>query len=355
VTDVESVTAPESPRPGAVISRSRELARKRSTVVIGSLAALLLVFFALALSFGRGYVPLPDMLSTLAGQGSRSTNYIILDLKLPRSLAAVLVGVAFGVSGAVFQSLLGNPLASPDVIGISTGASAAAVLGISVLGLSGVAVSGLALAGALAAAAAMYALTWRGGISGSRLVLVGIGIAAILLSVVSYLMTRTRVATAQDALVWLTGSLNGRNWTQVVPLALIMAVLLPAVAVLARQLGLLRLGDDAARGLGVSVEPARLGLLAAAVGLAGAATAAAGPVAFVALLAAPIGRRLARDGSPALAASGLVGAAIVLVADFAAQNLPGGVQYPVGVLTGAIGAPYLLLLLARANRTGKGG
>ncbi|MCG8915526.1 iron chelate uptake ABC transporter family permease subunit [Actinokineospora sp. PR83] len=339
----------------AAVAASRGRVRRRFAVVTGALGVLLVVFFGVALTWGRGYVPLPDVLSTLVGLGSRSTDYIILDLKLPRALAAVLVGLAFGVSGAIFQSLLGNPLASPDVIGINTGASAAAVLGIVAFGLSGTAVSVVALAGALLTAALMYALTWRGGISGSRLVLVGIGVAAILLSVVSYLMTRSRVATAQDALVWLTGSLNGRNWTQVVPLSVLLAVLLPAVAVLARTLGLLRLGDDAARGLGVAVEPARLALLGCAVALAGAGTAAAGPVAFVALLAAPIGRRLTRDGGPALVASGLVGAAVVLVADFAAQNLPGLPQYPVGVLTGAVGAPYLLLLLARANRTGKGG
>ncbi|OLR91366.1 iron ABC transporter [Actinokineospora bangkokensis] len=341
--------------PHEVIARSRWAVRRRTALVAAALLAVVVAAAAVSLSLGRGYVSLPDVLSTLAGQGSRTTDYIIFDLKLPRALAAVLVGLAFGVSGAVFQSLLGNPLASPDIIGINTGASAAAVLGITALGLSGTAVSLVALAGALLTAVVMYGLTWRGGISGSRLVLVGVGIAAILLSVVSYVMTRSQVATAQDALVWLTGSLNGRGWAQVVPLAVLLAVLLPAVAALARTLGLLRLGDDAAKGLGAPVEPARLGLLACAVALAGAATAAAGPVAFVALLAAPIGRRLARDGSPALLVSGLVGAAVVQVADFAAQNLPGLPQYPVGVLTGAVGAPYLLLLLARANRTGKGG
>ncbi|CCH29608.1 iron chelate uptake ABC transporter family permease subunit [Actinosynnema sp. NPDC047251] len=338
-----------------VIARARFRVRRRQAAVVGGLVAVLVVLTAVALTLGRGHVSLPDVLSTVVGQGSRATDYIVLELKLPRALAAILVGLAFGVSGAVFQSLLGNPLASPDVIGISTGASAAAVFGLAVLGVGGPALSALALAGALLTAVVMYLLTWRGGVTGSRLVLVGVGLAAILLSVVSYLLTRTRVATAQDALVWLTGSLNGRNWTQVVPLAVLLAVLLPAVAALARALGLLTLGDDAAKGLGVAVEPVRLGLLACAVLLAGAATAAAGPVAFVALLAAPIGRRLVRDGGPALVASGLVGAAVVLGADCAAQNLPVDQSYPVGVLTGAVGAPYLLLLLARANRTGKGG
>ncbi|WP_424189061.1 FecCD family ABC transporter permease [Actinokineospora sp. G85] len=338
-----------------VVARGRARSRRRSNLVALALAAVLVVGAAVALSLGRGFVPLDDVLSTLAGQGSRSTNYVILDLKLPRVLAAVLVGLAFGVSGAIFQTLLGNPLASPDVIGISTGASAAAVLCIVAFGLSGTVVSVVALAGALATAAVMYLLTWRGGVTGARLVLVGIGVAAILLGVVSYLMTRAQVATAQDALVWLTGSLNGRGWDDVWPLAVLLALLLPAVAALSRVLNVLRMGDDSAKGLGVSVEPSRLALLVCAVALAGAATAAAGPVAFVALLAAPIGRRLARDGTPALLVSGLVGAAVVLLADFAAQNLPGLPQYPVGVLTGSVGAPYLLWLLARANRTGKGG
>lgn len=329
--------------------------RRRARLVSLVLALVVAAVFLLALSVGTATVTLPDVLSTLAGQGSSDTNYIVLERRLPRALTGLLVGAAFGLSGAILQSLLGNPLASPDVIGISAGAGAAAVTGIVAFGLSGPAVSAFALAGALLTALLMYVLAWRDGVTGYRLVLVGIGLAAILLSVISYFMTRSRVTSAQDALVWLTGSLNGRDLTHLVPLAVAVALLVPAAAMAARALDLIGFGDDTARGLGVPVQRARLGLLLCAVALAGSATAAAGPIAFVALLAAPIGRRLARDGGPALLPATLVGAVIVTAADFAAQHTPGLPRVPVGVLTGAIGAPYLLVLLARMNRGGHGG
>jgi iron complex transport system permease protein len=335
----------------AVISRVRRRARLVTLVLAVLTAALLL----LALSVGTAVVSLPDVLSTLAGQGSRATDYIVLERRLPRALVAVLVGAAFGLSGAVLQSLLGNPLASPDVIGISAGAGAAAVTAIVVFGAAGPSVALAALLGALVTAALMYVLAWRDGVTGYRLVLVGIGLAAILLSITSYFMTRSRVTSAQDALVWLTGSLNGSGVDELVPLAIALAILLPATAISARALDLLAFGDDTASGLGVGVQRTRFALLVCAVALAGTATAAAGPIAFVALLAAPIGRRLARDGGPALVPSALTGAVIVTAADFAAQHAPGLPQVPVGVLTGAIGAPYLLFLLARMNRGGHGG
>ncbi|MGE3285531.1 MAG: FecCD family ABC transporter permease [Pseudonocardia sp.] len=342
-------------RVAAHVRRGRATARTRRLTIALVLAAGVATVAAVSLCVGESLISLPDVLSTLAGQGSRSTNYVILELRLPRVITAILVGIGFGMSGAVIQSLLGNPLASPDVIGISTGASAAAVVGIVVFGLAGLGVSAAALAGALLTAAAMYLLAWRNGVTGYRLILVGIGLAALLLSVVSYFMTRAQVTSASEALVWISGSLAGRNWSQAVPLAIALAVLVPATALLGGVLGMLGLGDDAAKGLGVPVQQVRLGLLVGAVAIAGVATAATGPIAFVALLAAPIGRRLAADGGPALLPSALVGALIVLVADFAAQHAPGLPVLPVGVLTGAIGAPYLLFQLAAMNRGGRGG
>lgn len=356
-----AVTAGAEPAPvviereRAIVARTRAATRVRRLTVASVLAAAVLVVAGVSLCVGEAVISLPDVLSTLAGQGSRITNYVVLQLRLPRVLIATMVGIAFGLSGAVIQNLLGNPLASPDVIGISTGASAAAVLGIVLLGLDGQGVSVAALLGALLTAMAMFLLAWRDGVSGYRLILIGIGLSAMLLSVISYFMTRAHVTSASEALLWISGSLAGRNWSQAVPLALGLAVLVPLTAVLGRVLGLLGLGDDAARGLGVPVQGARMGLMLAAVALAGVATAATGPIAFVALLAGPIGRRLVRDGSPALLASALVGALIVLVADFLAQHAPGIPLLPVGVLTGAIGAPYLLAQLARINRVGRGG
>jgi len=273
-----------------------------------------------------------------------------------------MIGTAFGLAGALFQTMLRNPLASPDVIGISYGASAAAVTAIVVFGASGAVVSGSALAGALAVAALIYAISRSGSLgsgggnsgnaAGSRLILAGVGIAAALHAVVSFLMTRADIRTAADALVWLNGSLNSASWDRAGMLALALLILIPATAALAGPLRILELGDDAAAGLGIRVSLTRLAVVIVAVALAAVATAAAGPVAFVAFLAGPIARRF--TGKASLPASAFTGALIVLAADYGAANLAplllDGTVLPVGVVTGALGAPFLLWLLVTSNR-----
>ncbi|NLU75331.1 iron chelate uptake ABC transporter family permease subunit [Streptomyces sp. HNM0575] len=337
------------------VRRARRAPAVRSAAVAGVLAAGVLAVLCASLSYGEVAIPVPELLRTLAGGGTGGSRFVLLDLRLPRALTGLLTGAAFGMSGAVFQTMLRNPLASPDIIGISAGASAAAVLGSLVFGLSGIALSGMALAGALVASALIYALAWRRGVAGYRLVLVGIGVGAALSSLISYVLTRSEVTEAQQALVWLTGSLNERSWKHVWPLLGALAVLTPLTFLAARTLRVLELGDETAGGLGAAVQRSRVALLACAVGLSAAATAAAGPVAFVAFVSAPIARRLAPSRGPALTHSALLGSLIVLLADFVAQHLLGETQFPVGVVTSVIGAPYLLWLLARTNRVGKGG
>ncbi len=327
-------------------------------------AAVVILFFASVL-LGSYTVTIPDfftiVVNHLTGGGKiPGASFIVMENKLPRAVVGTLIGVAFGLAGALFQTMLRNPLASPDVIGISSGASAAAVVAIVLFGASGAVVSGAALAGALAVAGLIYAIssggklrgTSRGNAAGNRLVLSGVGLAAALQAVVSFLMTRADIRTAADALVWLNGSLNSANWDRAGILLLALAVLVPAVGLLAGPLRILELGDDAAAGLGVRVHTARLLLVVIAVSLAGVATAAAGPVSFVAFLAGPIARRF--TGGASLPASALVGALIVLAADYVAANLAplllGGTVLPVGVITGALGAPFLLWLLVTANR-----
>lgn len=337
------------------VVRARRSLRVRGTAVAAALAVGVVAVLCGALSYGDVVIPVPDLLATLFGGGNGGTRFVLFDLRMPRALIGLLVGAAFGMSGAVFQTMLRNPLASPDVIGISSGASAAAVVGTMVFGLSGPALSLSALCGALLAAAAIYAFAWRQGVTGYRLVLVGIGVGAALSSLISYLMTRAQVDEAQQALVWITGSLNERAWNEFWPLLASLVVLVPVTLLTSRALRPLELGDETATGLGTRVQGARLGLLGCAVALAGVATAAAGPVAFVAFVSAPIARRLMPGRGPALVASALTGSLIVLVADFAAQHLLGPTQFPVGVVTSVIGAPYLLWLLARTNRVGRGG
>ncbi|MHA7208487.1 FecCD family ABC transporter permease [Arthrobacter sp. MDT1-65] len=303
---------------------------------------------------GSYTVTVPDFLRILGGADIPGASFIVLENKLPRAVIGLLIGVAFGIAGAVFQTMLRNPLASPDIIGISYGASAAAVTAIVLFGAAGAAVSVSALLGALLVAAAIYLVSRRGGVAGYRLILVGIGFAAVLHALVSFLLTRTDLRTASEAVLWLGGSLNSSTWDRVTVLVAALVVLLPAVAVLSRSLRGLELGDDAAAGLGVRVEASRLGLLSTAVALAAVATAAAGPVASVAFLSGPIARRLLGNRT-SLTMAALVGAVIVLAADFVAANLVPGTSLPVGVVTGALGAPFLLWLLATANRSGQGG
>ncbi|WP_345648326.1 FecCD family ABC transporter permease [Streptomyces tremellae] len=335
------------------VVRARRRGRARTALVCAALAVATAAVFCLALAHGDMAVPLRDVVSALTGGGDTATRYVVVDLRLPRALTGLAVGLALGMAGAVFQALLRNPLASPDVIGVSQGAGTAAVLASLVLKAGGFALSAAALAGALATAAAMYLLARRGGVTGSRLVLIGIGIGAGLSSVTSYLLTNAQVTEAQDALLWLTGSLNGVSLHQLWPLLLALAVLLPLMLLVARPLGTLRLGDDTAAGLGVGVERSRTALLACAVALAGVATAAAGPVAFVAFVAGPVARRLVPGGGAALLPAALTGGLLVLCADYAAQHLLWSSQFPVGVVTSLIGAPYLLWLLARSSYGGR--
>lgn len=331
------------------------------------LALAVVVMFAVYVLLGSYTVTIPDFFKIViahltGGEKIPGASFIVMEHKLPRAAVGTLIGVAFGLAGALFQTMLRNPLASPDIIGISYGASAAAVTAIVVFGAGGAVVSWAALGGALAVAAIIYAISRgtgsgagggnRGNAAGNRLILAGVGIAAALHAVVNFLMTRADIRTAAEALVWLNGSLNSANWERTTILAASLLVLVPAVIALAGPLRILELGDDAAAGLGIKVNAARLGLVLTAVGLAAVATAAAGPVAFVAFLAGPISRRVVRKSS--LPASAFTGALIVLAADFIASNIApvilDGTVLPVGVITGALGAPFLLWLLVTANR-----
>ncbi|WP_349299444.1 FecCD family ABC transporter permease [Pseudonocardia nematodicida] len=331
--------------------------RTRPLVVL--LICALVLLLAAAANMGRGDYPIAitDVLATLFGGGDAGQQLVVLELRLPRTLVGALVGGALAVSGAILQSVARNPLASPDIIGVQWGASAAAVFVI-VLGGGMAGVGGLfaslgiplaALAGGLVSSTLVYVLAWRRGIQGYRLVLIGIGVQAVLVAAVQWLLTVAQIYQAAQAQVWLTGSLNARSWDQVIPLSIAMAVLVPAALILAHLLGGLRFDDDTARGLGIRVDGARTALLIVSVGLASAATAAAGPIAFVALVVPQIARRICRVGSPPMAVSLVLGAALTVLADLIARTvLP--IELPVGIVTAVLGAPYLLFLLARARQ-----
>lgn len=338
-----------------LVRRHRTTGRARAVTVSCFLAVACFAAFCVSVAVGDFPIPLRDVVPALFGQGDPDADFIVHRLRLPRALTALLVGAAFGISGAIFQSLARNPLASPDIIGISAGASTAAVLVILTAGGASYAnISLAAFAGGIGIAVLIYVLAYRRGVSAYRLVLVGIGVSAVCTSITSYLLTRAEIYEAQRATVWLTGSLNGRGWEHVRPVGLALALLLPAALLLARPLRALQLGDDTAKGLGVRVERQRAALVVVAVGLASVATASAGPVAFVAFVAAPIARRLVR-APLALVPAAFVGALLVLLSDIVGRRAFAPTELPVGVITGIVGAPYLLWLLARANRVGRGG
>lgn len=294
-----------------------------------------------------------DVLRTLAGHGTAGQDFIVRQLRLPRVVVALLVGAALGMAGAAFQTVSRNPLGSPDVIGFGQGSAAGALLVIVVLHGSSLEVSAGAIAGGLLTGLGVYALSWRGGVQGYRLVLVGIGGSAILAAVNSYLLVKADFVDVARAVIWISGSLDGRDWAQVWPLLGACAVLMPVLLVQARALRITEMGDDAARALGVRVERVRLVTVLAAVLLTAAATAAAGPIAFVALTAPQLARRLTRTPGVSLLPSALMGAALLVLADLAAQRAFGAGQVPVGVATGVLGGGYLLWLLIEERRAGR--
>ncbi|URN03663.1 iron chelate uptake ABC transporter family permease subunit [Actinomadura madurae] len=292
----------------------------------------------------------PDVVRVLAGQGDRATEFIVTTLRLPRAVTGLLAGLALGLSGAIFQSISRNPLGSPDLIGFTTGAATGALLQILVFGGGAVAITVSSVGGAVLTALAVYLVAYRrgGGVHGVRLVLIGVAAAAMLEALNAYLITRAELREAYEAAFWLTGSLNGRDWDQAVPLGLALAVLVPAALVLARSLGMGELGDDAAQALGVPVQRTRALLMIVGVGLVAAATAAAGPVPFVALAAPQLARRMTRRPGAQLLPAALTGAALLAVSDLISLRLPTAV--PVGVVTGVLGGVYLAWLLAAAGR-----
>ncbi|WP_307853721.1 FecCD family ABC transporter permease [Streptomyces tagetis] len=342
---------------------SFRLHRRTAAVGAASLAVSALLL-AVSLCTGAYAVAPGDVARALFfGTGERLAVHFVNQERLPQALLAVLVGCALGISGAIFQNVSRNPLASPDVIGFNSGAATGAITAI-VFGGGAAATAAGAIGGGLATAAVVFLLAGSGGFNGVRLVLIGLGVTAMLGSVNSYLLTRSTLHNAQNAHVWLIGTFNGRSWSSVQIMAVALAALLPASVVLNRQLRILEMGDDLAHGLGVRVIRARLALTLLGVGLCGVAVASAGPVPFVALAAPQIALMLTR-GPVSVIAAGVTGAALLSGAHLVShQFLPllarlhlvaetqRDGQLPVGVTTGVLGGAYLAWVLFHRRRAG---
>jgi len=334
-----------------LIALSRRSRTRKRNLVIGLLLIILAGLFLLTLMMGQSFTPPKDVVRVLLGEDVPGASFTVGKLRLPRAVLSVLAGVSFGLGGVAFQLMLRNSLASPDIIGISSGASAAAVFAIVVLSMSGPVVSVFAVVAGLAVALAVYGLSFRNGVAGTRLILVGIGLAAMLESFIAYILSNAPAWSLQEAMRWLTGSVNGARLDQMLPLLVALIVFGGLLLSRSRDLEALRLGDDSAAALGTHVGRTRIAVIVAAVGMIAVATAVAGPIAFVAFLSGPIAARITGNNGSLLIPSALVGAILVLAGDYCGQFLLPG-RYPVGVVTGALGAPYLIYLIIRANRSG---
>lgn len=323
----------------------------RRIQVLALLAALVAGLILLTLSCGRGCLAPGDVFAALTGAPGADASFVVSELRLPRAVLGLVAGLSFGLGGVAFQVMLRNPLASPDIIGISASAGAAAVFAIVILSVDGWLVSLIAVAAGLGVALLIWTLSARRGAAGARLILIGIGISAMLDSITSYVLLEAPAWDRAEALRWLTGSLNGAQLTQAIPVAGALLVFGGLLAFTARDLEALRLGDDTAQALGVRADGTRLRVTLAAVGLVAIATAATGPIAFVAFLSGPITARLLPGAKGLLLGAALVGAFLVIAGDFVGQFLLPA-RLPVGVVTGAVGAPFLLYLIIRANKNG---
>ncbi|SOC40585.1 FecCD family ABC transporter permease [Ureibacillus acetophenoni] len=327
---------------------------KRKHRYITTMVILNVITFALCcamLMLGNTIYPVKDVLAVLLGEEVKGASFTVGTLRFPRMLACLLAGFAFGVGGYVFQTMLRNPLANPNVIGITAGSSAAAVFCIVVLQASNTVISIAAVVGGLLTVTIIYGFSRTTSFSIGRLILIGIGIQAMLNAFISYLMLIAKTHDLPTALRWLSGSLNGTKIETILPLLILLVICTPILMYFARHLEMLELGEQAATSLGVSTNRVRIILLVSAVLIIALATATTGPIAFISFLAGPIARRIVGVGFSALIPSGLIGAILVLGADLIGQ-FAFETRFPVGVITGIIGAPYLIYLLIKMNREG---
>jgi iron complex transport system permease protein len=338
-------------RPGHRVIRTRYAAYRVNVQVLGmTLAALLLLALLMvwAVTLGAIDLSMKEVIDATLGEGDAKTSLVVNTLRWPRIMSAVVIGCSLAIAGLIFQGIARNPLVSPDIIGIDAGATLAAVTWI-VLQREMSLLPVAAFAGAVITAVAIYLLSWRGGVSPNRLILVGIGIAAIVSAGSSYMLVKFPIEQARPAIVWTMGSIYGSTWGDVVPPLLALVVLVPAAILLMEPLRAMMLGDVVTRSLGIPLERTRLLLMIVGCALAAISVAIAGPIGFIALMVPHMARMIAGPHSGSvLLFTGVLGSLLLLLADIAAQYaFP--LTLPVGVVTSAVGAPYFLYLLYRSN------
>jgi len=319
------------------------------------LSCLLLMLVSLAVavfSLRSGAVTLDftQVFNALTGSAPRNITMVVTEWRLPRVMMALLMGAALGISGAIFQSLMRNPLGSPDVMGFNTGAWSGVLVAMVLFGQHLTAITLAAMAGGILTSLIVWGLAWRDGIETFRLIIIGIGMRAMLMAFNTWLLLQASLETSLSAGLWFAGSLNGLTWAKTLPAAPLILLMFVCALLLVKRMRLLEMGDDSACALGVSVERSRLMLMLVAVVLTAAATAIAGPISFIALVAPHIARRLSGTARWGLTQSALCGSLLLLAADLCAQQLFMPYQLPVGVVTVSLGGIYLIVLLVQESR-----
>ncbi len=314
------------------------------------LAAASLLIAVWSLRSGAVTLDFSQVFNALTGSAPRNITMVVTEWRLPRVMMAFLVGAALGVSGAIFQSLLRNPLGSPDVMGFNTGAWSGVLVAMVLFGQHLTAIAFAAMAGGILTSLLVWALAWRNGIETFRLIIIGIGIRAMLMAFNTWLLLHASLETSLSAGLWNAGSLNGLTWAKTLPATPIIALMFICAWLLVRRMRLLEMGDDSACALGVSVERSRLTLMLVAVVLTAASTAIAGPISFIALVAPHIARRISGTARWGVTQAALCGALLLLAADLCAQQLFMPYQLPVGVVTVSLGGIYLIVLLVQESR-----
>lgn len=316
------------------------------------LLALVALLLVMLLSLTQGKVTMSPMtvLRLLSSDDSGGLTFIVQQLRLPRIVLAGLAGAALAVSGLILQNIIRNPLASPDLLGITSGAATAAVLYLAFFSLTlGDGLLPLAvMAGAGLATGSVWLLAWKQGASPLRLVLIGVGVSALLGAVTTLVLVFSPLTTTLSAYVWLTGSVYGATWAQATALAQWLLAILPLLIWLSRQVMVQQLNEDLAGGLGVRVQWQRGGLLLVSVALAGVAIAWCGAMAFVGLVAPHIGKRLVSAGFAGQALmSATVGAIVLILADLMGRVLFLPADLPAGIFVAVLGTPFFLYLLIK--------
>ncbi|GAB0168269.1 iron ABC transporter permease [Lysinibacillus sp. CTST325] len=329
-------------------------ASKKLTLI--SIIALAVFFFSA--SFGESFINPIKVLQVLIGKGSEFDQLIIVDFRMPRIFIAAFAGMALAVAGAILQGIIKNPLASPDIIGISAGGGAAVVGFLAMFSDSNhsltVSIEWLPLAGFIGATIVgliVYVFAWKDGVTPTRLVLIGIGVSAFMQAITTMLMIIGPIYQASEANKWITGSVKSADWSQVQIVVPLILILLLITFFITRQLNVQELGDDTAASLGQSVQKTRLFLLLLSASLVASAISFAGAIGFVGLMAPHIARRIVGPSFGVLIpTSAAIGALLVMVADIIGRTAFNPLEVPAGVFTAAIGAPYFIYLLFRNPR-----